>query len=184
MTCMVPAMSMLPSALAAGVDRFGQVDAKAVPVGQAHDARAVNGTIDMACKARNEWVCLAGAAEEGDVHAVHVMLVDQHGDVAAGFEHAQQLERRVETGRDQRAHGAFADFDDRIARGADVGPTVEHSGVEVVLDRNQRRQFPIAEMGGEDQSGLAVAPQVLKRADRFPPYRGYRPARPGRGSKI
>jgi len=42
------------------------------------------------CLARRamDGLALHGRAEEGDLHAVHVMLVDQHGDVAAGFEHA------------------------------------------------------------------------------------------------
>ena len=105
-------------------------------------------------------LALQRTAEEGHVDAVHVVLVDQHGDVAAGLEHAQQLERRVETGRNQRAHAVLADLDDGIAHRADIGPPVEHGGVEPVLARDQRRQFPVGEVGGEDQRRLAVVAQI------------------------
>ncbi len=33
---------------------------------------------------------LQRAAEEGHVDAAHVVLVDQHADVAAGFQHARR----------------------------------------------------------------------------------------------
>ena len=73
-------------------------------VGQAYDPRAVNGAVDVAGEPGDEGIGFATAAEEGYVDSVHVILVDQYGDVAAGLEHPQQLERRVETGRNQRAH--------------------------------------------------------------------------------
>ena len=109
-----------------------------------------------------DGLALHGAAEEGDVHAVHIMLVDQHGDVAAGFEHAGELDWGVQAGRHKRAHAAFADLNDGVAHRADIRSTVEHRGVELVFGRDQRRQFPVGEMGGEDQGGLAVLPQLLK----------------------
>src|SRR5262245_10918846 len=143
-------------------DRFGQIDAKAMAVGQADDARAVNRAIDVPRQAGDEGVRFAAPPEEGHVHAVHVMLVDDHGDVAAGFEHAQELDRRVEAGGHEGAHAAFADLDDGIADGADIGLAVEHRRLETILGRHQRRQFPIREMGGEDQSRLAVAPHPPK----------------------
>src|SRR6516165_443288 len=90
------------------------------------------------------------------------MLVHDHGDVAAGFEHAYELERRVEAGRNEGAHAAFADLDDRIAHGGDIGLAVQHRRLEPILGRNQRRQFPIREMGGEHQGRLAVAAQLPK----------------------
>ena len=116
----------------------------------------------MAGEPRDERVGLAAASEEHHVDAVDVVLIDEHGDVAAGLEHAQELERRVEAGRHERAHAALADLDDGVAHGADIGPAVQHRGVEPVLARNQRRQFPVGEMGGEDQRGLAVVPQPPK----------------------
>ena len=127
-------------------------------VGQADDPRAVNRAIDVPRQTGEEGVRFAAAPEEGHVHAVHVVLVDDHGDMAAGFEHAQQLERRVETGGNEGPHAAFADLDDRIADGGDIGLAVQHRRVETILGRNQCRQLPIREMGGEHQSRLAVAP--------------------------
>ena len=41
-----------------------------------------------------------------------------------------ELDRRVEAGRHERAHAAFADLDDGIADGADIGPAVEHGRIE------------------------------------------------------
>ena len=88
---MVPATSILPSASRAGVDGLGEVDAEAVAVGQAHHAGAVDRAIDVAGEPGDERIGLAAAAEEGHVDAVHVVLVDQHADVAAGLEHAHEL---------------------------------------------------------------------------------------------
>ncbi len=82
--------------------------------------------------------------------------------MATGLEHPPEPDWRVETGRDERAHAAFADCDDRVAHGANVGAAVEHRGVESVLGRNQRRQLPIGEMRGKDQRRLAVGAQLLE----------------------
>ena len=87
---MVPCDVDLAVGIAPRLDGFGEVDAKAMAVGQAHDARAVDRAIDVARESGDEGVGLAAAAEEGHVDAVHVILVDEHGDVAAGFEHAQR----------------------------------------------------------------------------------------------
>src|SRR5262245_29116096 len=143
-------------------DRLAQVDAEPMAVGQAHHAGAVNGAVDVAGETGDERVRLAAAPEEGHVDAVDVVLIDQHGDVAAGLEHAHELGWRVEPGRNKRAHAALADLDDGIAHGADIGPAVEHRGVEPILARDQGGELPVAEMGGEDQRRLSIVAQLAK----------------------
>src|SRR5262245_8730541 len=82
--------------------------------------------------------------------------------MAATLEHAHELGRRVEPGRNERTHAALADLDDGVAHGADIGPAIEHRGVEPILARDQGGKLPVAEMGGEDQRRLAVVAQLPK----------------------
>src|SRR5262249_38981493 len=117
--------------VARGLDGFGEINAKAMVVGQADDAGAMNRALDMAREAGDERIGLAAGAEEGHVYAVDVMLVDEHGDVAAGFEHAHEPHRRVETRWDEVTHAAFTKLDDRITHRAYIGAAVEHCGVEL-----------------------------------------------------
>src|SRR5947207_293495 len=99
-------------------------------VRQTDDARAVNRALDVAGETGDEGVGFAAAAEEGHVDAVDIVLIDEHGDVAADLEHAQELERRVEASRDEISHAALAKFDDCVAHRADIGSAVEHRRVE------------------------------------------------------
>ena len=123
---------------------------------------------------------LAGAAEEGHVDAAHVMLVDQHARRGRRASSARsELERRIETGRNQRAHAACADLDDGVGDGADIRPAVTARCVSSRrLRADQRRQLPVGEMRGEDQRRLAVVAQVLEalvdrlRRRRMSPWSG------------
>ena len=74
--------------VARGRDGLGELDAKAMAVGQADHARAVDRAIEVPGKAREQRVRLAAAAEERHVDAADVVLVDQHRDMPAGLEHA------------------------------------------------------------------------------------------------
>ena len=107
---------------------------------------------------------LAGAAEERDVDAAHVVLVDQHRDVAAALERAGERHRRAEARGHHLAHDALAQRDHRIGHRAEVGPAIEHRGFEPVARRDHRRQFPVGEVGGEHHRGLAVVPTSRKRS--------------------
>src|SRR5258708_22187054 len=97
----------LPVSVARWLDGFGEINAKAMVVGQADDAGAMNRALDMAREAGDERIGFAAAAEEGHVDAIDVMMVDEHGDVAAGFDHALQSPRHVEPQRNQDAPAAL-----------------------------------------------------------------------------
>ena len=56
---------------------------------------------DQTRKLRKQRVGLAAAAEEGDVDAAHKVLVDEHRDVAAFFQHAHKPHRCIEAGRNE-----------------------------------------------------------------------------------
>src|SRR5262249_17013850 len=60
--------------IARRLDRFGQIDAKAMAVGHANDTRPVNRTIDVARQAGEEGVRFAAAPAGGHFHAIHMML--------------------------------------------------------------------------------------------------------------
>src|SRR5262245_59878584 len=121
------------------LDSFGEINAKTMVIGQANDAGAMNRALDVAREAGDERIGLAAAAEEGHVYAIDVMLVDEHGGVAAAFEHAREPDRRVEPCRNETAHAAFAELDDRLAHRTVVGWPVEHRRIESKLGRNERR---------------------------------------------
>src|SRR4029077_19307454 len=123
-----------PSGLVAPrLDGFAEVHTEAMLVGETDDARAVNRAFDVAGETGDEGVGFAAAAEERHVDAVDVMLVHEHGDVAAGLQYAQELEWRVEAGGDEAPHAAFAKLDDRVAPRADMGPPVKHRRIEPVF---------------------------------------------------
>ena len=117
------------------------------------------------CRRRRASIGLARglAAEEGDLDAVGQILVDQHGDVLAVLQRLRQPERRVAAGRDQRAHLDRADLLDGAVGGLDVRPAEQDRSIQPMRDGGQRRQFPIAEMAGEDQRRLAVVPHLVEQ---------------------
>ena len=94
-----------------------------------------------------------------DRDAAGEMLVDQHAEMAAALEHALHGEGGALARRLEPAHGLAADLvhdagDGGVVRGAEHG-----GGVKAVAGGADRRQFPIGEMGREDQAGLAVVAQ-------------------------
>ena len=103
----------------------------------------------MAGKARDERIGLARAAEESHVDAIYVMLVDQHGNAAARFQHAYELEGRVHGRGHQGPHAAFANLNDGIAHCADIGPAVKHGRVQIKSAGDERGQLPVCQMRSE-----------------------------------
>src|SRR5262249_57664971 len=134
------------SSVAPGLDGLGQIDAEGMRVAQADDAGAVDRALDVARKPGDERIGFAAAPEEGHVHAVDVVLVNKHGHVPAILEHAHEFKWRVEAGRDEIAHAAFAELNDRIAHRADIRPAVEEGRVDAIPARKERPQFPLCTM--------------------------------------
>src|SRR5258708_20575376 len=60
----------LPISVARWLDGFGEINAKAMVVGQADDAGAMNRALDMAREAGDERICFASAAPGGHVYAI------------------------------------------------------------------------------------------------------------------
>ena len=96
------------------LDRVGDLDPELVAVGQADHAHAMDRAVEMARELRQQRRRLADAAEERDVDAARIVLIDQHAGLAAAFERARQADRRVESRRHQRAHAARPQFDDGV----------------------------------------------------------------------
>ena len=63
------------------------------------------------------------------------------------------------------AHEAAAQRDHGVGDGAEIGPAIEHDGVEPVARRDHRGQFPVGEMGGEDHGRLAVVLHMQEPLD-------------------
>ena len=87
------------------------------------------------------------------------MLVDEHAQMAAALQHALHREGGALAGRLEASHGLAADLVHGPRNGGIVGRPEHRRGVETVAGGADRRQFPVAEMGGEDQSGPAVVLQ-------------------------
>ena len=123
-------------------------------------------TFDLAGKAREQGIGFCRAAEEGHVDAARVILVDQHADMQAALQRVREPHRRIERGCDHLAHVDGADVLHGAVDGGDVRTAKQHRGLEPVGRRGQRRQFPVAEMGREDQRSLAVLDQLVEHRNR------------------
>ena len=119
--------------------------------------------LDLAEQAGQHRIGLGLAAEEGDLDAIGQILVDQHADMLAFLQRLCEAERRVASGRDQRSHLYLPHLLDDAVGGGDVGPAIQQRGIDAMGDGGERRHFPIAEMGGEDQRRLAVEPELVKQ---------------------
>ena len=72
----------------------------------------------------------------------------------ASLERAPQPDRRVEPGRHHVAHAACAHGYNRVARASDIRPAKENGGAKPEYARRQRRQLPIREVRGKEQTRL------------------------------
>ena len=99
-TCIVPWMSILPSASRADVDLVGQLAPERVAVRPAHHAHAADRAFGVARKLRDQRIGFRPSAEEHHVDALDEMLVDQHADMLAALERIAPCApaRRVRSG--------------------------------------------------------------------------------------
>ena len=56
----------------------------------------------------------------------------------------------------------LANVDDHVGDGLEIWAAVEHQRIKPVSGGDNGRQFPVGEMGGEDQRRLAVVAQLLE----------------------
>ena len=153
--CVVPWMSISPEASRTGCDLFRNFGEETV-AGQADDAGAVDRAIDVPPQPRQHRIGAGFSPEERHLDAAGQILIDQHADMLALLQRFGEPERRVAAGRNQFAHVDPAHFvDDAVGAGA-VGPAIQHRRIHPVRGPGQRRKFPIAEMAGKNQRGLAV----------------------------
>jgi hypothetical protein len=100
-----------------------------------------------------------GRPKKSHRHALHRILIDQHGDMGAALQRFEQSLRRAGAGRDQHPHATFAHADHRIGDGGDARPAIEHRRVDAVGMSADRGELPVRQMCGEDQRRLAVVAQ-------------------------
>ena len=112
--------------------------------GQTDRSGSVDRTLEVPGQARDHRIGLARAAEEDDIHAATVILVDQHADMHAAFECGRDRARRTDSGRNEGTHASRAHLAYRVGDLADVRHAIHHRIVEAEVPARQGRQFPIA----------------------------------------
>ena len=122
----------------------------------------------MAGEAGEKRIGAGLAPKERDIDAAHVILINQHRDMATRLQHLGQAIGRVETGRDQRAHRARAHLHDRVVGRSNVRTPIEHVQVQPVLLGYIGRKLPVFALSREPQFDVPQLDHAHDVAERRP----------------
>ncbi len=122
---------------------------------------------DLTRQHGDERIDFAGAPEERHVNAARIVLVDQHGHMPALLQRAGKRHRRTHARGHEFAHQPLAQRHHGIRDGAEIGAAVKNDRIKSVARRDDGGQFPVGEMRGKNQRGLAIVFQGNEARNGF-----------------
>src|SRR5262245_16947041 len=131
--------------IADGLYLLGQLGTKPM-AGQAYDPQAVNRTVEVSGKPREQGVGPGTPAKEDHIDTASVVLIDKHPNVNAAFKCLCKFHRSIETGRDERSHCGCPRLVQPLVDRLIIRPSVEDGSVKLARCRASGGKLPISEM--------------------------------------
>src|SRR5262245_34882482 len=125
-----------------------------------HDASAVNRAFNQARHPSEHRIDTTGAFEKAHVHAVRIVLVDEHADEAIPPKRIPYLERRIEPSGYKFSDAGPANSDDLACDRRNSWRAINKSDVAAMCGCCQSQQLPVGQMSAEHERGSAIFAQV------------------------
>src|SRR5215831_9666764 len=140
---------------------------KTVAIGFANDPHAVDRQFGLPRQHRDQRIGETTPAKKYDLNSLAIMLIGQHADMDAGFQKPRQSHRCIQSGWNEFAHQRRPQFDYGIADCADIWPSVENRRFNADELGADSWQFPIGQMPGKADRGLAAFRDPIVASLRF-----------------